>query len=156
MRVCVRCLAEKPLTAEHFYRSAWSEGFRQPCIACSRIDEIERNRKKSKAARARDAVRARRHSLRVNHGLTVEEFHTLFDGQEGLCGVCSRHMCNCPGLKCASKAVVDHDHHLSGRASVRGLVCNACNKGMGNLRDTPRLLRNAAAYIEAGHPRWVQ
>jgi len=40
---------------------------------------------------------------------------------------------------------IDHDH-LSGE--VRGLLCGACNMGIGQLKDDPALLRAAATYIE--------
>lgn len=41
---------------------------------------------------------------------------------------------------------LDHDH-ASG--AVRGLLCSACNTGMGLLGDNPNLLRIAAQYLEA-------
>lgn len=85
--------------------------------------------------------------LRREYGLTRDEFDLLFEQQEGLCAVCSTLMCRCK-TKCSKKAVVDHDHTKAGRESVRGLVCDACNVGMGRFRDEPRLLRNAATYLD--------
>ena len=107
---------------------------------------------KFRAKQTREAVSAenRRQGLR-KYGLTVETFREMFEQQEGLCGICSVLMCMCAKghTVCRRRAVVDHDHNKTGRASVRGLVCSTCNMGMGSLQDSPRLLRNAAAYIEA-------
>ncbi|MET9801128.1 endonuclease domain-containing protein [Streptomyces sp. NPDC006368] len=49
---------------------------------------------------------------------------------------------------------VDHDHGCCPDSAgicgkrVRGLVRTACNHGLGKLRDSPELLRAAAAYLE--------
>jgi hypothetical protein len=45
----------------------------------------------------------------------------------------------------------DHEH-ISGQ-SIRGLLCPACNVGLGHFKDSPALLRRAAKYLEAAHRR---
>lgn len=42
--------------------------------------------------------------------------------------------------------VVDHDHKTG---SIRGMLCNRCNKGLGLFRDSPELLEYARIYILA-------
>ena len=39
---------------------------------------------------------------------------------------------------------VDHDHKTG---KVRGLLCRYCNLGIGNLQDSPKLLRSAISYL---------
>ena len=74
----------------------------------------------------------------------------MFESQEGLCAICSDPMCICHGLgrgkggRCRTRAHVDHDH-VTGK--VRGLLCRACNVGIGQLRDSPVLLQNAVGYV---------
>jgi len=45
---------------------------------------------------------------------------------------------------------VDHDHRCCDGCEkcVRGLLCHGCNVGIGNLMDSPELLRKAAEYLE--------
>jgi hypothetical protein len=56
------------------------------------------------------------------------------------------------GTKCAickadaDRLMVDHCHETE---AVRGLLCMACNFGLGWFKDNPDALRNAASYVEA-------
>jgi recombination endonuclease VII len=45
----------------------------------------------------------------------------------------------------ARKVHLDHDHRTQ---IIRGLLCGSCNVGLGSFRDSARLLRAAAAYVE--------
>jgi hypothetical protein len=42
--------------------------------------------------------------------------------------------------------VVDHDHYKN---TIRGILCNRCNKGLGLFRDSPDLLEYARIYLLA-------
>lgn len=44
--------------------------------------------------------------------------------------------------------VVDHDHKCN---TIRGILCNRCNKGLGLFRDSPDLLEYARIYILAAN-----
>lgn len=69
------------------------------------------------------------------YGLTDESYQVLVKAHRGRCAICSAKQ----------KLYVDHCH-VTGR--VRGLLCMGCNTGVGHLRDSPRLLRLAIAYLE--------
>lgn len=73
--------------------------------------------------------------VRRRYGITRNEFEALLKNQEGLCGIC---------LSLVERLTVDHCH-ASGL--VRGLLCDACNRGIGYLREDPRILYAASAYV---------
>jgi hypothetical protein len=85
---------------------------------------------------------------RNTYGLTHEELRQLYENQEGLCAICSKQICfECPALhKCPKRMHIDHDHKTD---DVRGLLCSRCNQGIGYLKDSSIILRNAAGYLEA-------
>lgn len=44
-----------------------------------------------------------------------------------------------------STAVIDHNHETG---NLRGLLCNACNKGIGLLKDSPEIIYNAWRWVK--------
>lgn len=86
----------------------------------------------------------RRAQLRMNFGITLERYREVHDEQDGVCAICGE-----PETATVRGRVlvlaVDHDH-VTGK--VRQLLCGACNKAVGFFRDSPDLMRRAAAYIE--------
>lgn len=70
------------------------------------------------------------------YGLTPDVVATL---RALPCGICGAP----PGSDGIAHAI-DHDH-ATGR--VRGVLCGACNRGIGLLRDSADLLHRAAAYL---------
>lgn len=87
--------------------------------------------------------RHRRHNMKRRYGITVEAYDLLLDAQGGTCAICGsppvgRRLC------------VDHNHDTN---SVRGLLCDSCNNGLGRFRDDPDLLRLAADYVVRAQQR---
>jgi hypothetical protein len=80
-------------------------------------------------------------------GVSVVVYDELSRRQNGVCAVCGNPE---SGRHYRSRAVirlaVDHSH-LTGK--VRGLLCRACNVGLGRFCDNPVVLRQAAEYVEA-------
>ena len=101
----------------------------------------EHGGKSTPAARKRHQFTS---SLR-RYGLTRETLRQLFENQEGLCAICSAPICICPQSRCKTRAHIDHDH---GTSKVRGLLCGMCNPGLGWMKDSATVLRNAAGYLE--------
>lgn len=90
--------------------------------------------------RTRLAGGHRERNLKRYYGMTPTDYKTILAAQDGRCAICDTddpapHPNFC----------VDHDHD-TGR--VRGLLCNACNVGLGRFKDSPELVRKAAAYLE--------
>jgi hypothetical protein len=61
--------------------------------------------------------------------------------QDGKCAIC---WCKSQGER--RRFAVDHCHN-SGK--VRGLLCDNCNKGIGNLKHSPEILARAITYLTA-------
>jgi hypothetical protein len=88
----------------------------------------------------------RHHSLVKKYGITLEEFWIMWDVYKGRCGICGILMKVPENRQGQSLQVVavDHDHDTG---IVRGLLCNACNKGLGLFRDSIENLEKAKEYL---------
>lgn len=107
--------------ASHYNKWRWSQGHRSPC---------ELDRRRQNGAR-----------IKYRYGISVEEYETLLEQQNGRCAICGTN----PIGKSApiNTLCIDHDH-ATGR--VRGLLCNSCNLAIGYLK-TPEGLDAAASYL---------
>lgn len=131
---CRRC--GEWLPEDSFARSSRSpDGLQQWCRSC-RSEHY-----RSQAEKVRDRMREAR------FGLTRDQFDALLAAQGGGCAIC--------GTSDPGKAYwhVDHDHSCCPSSDktcgkcVRGILCRACNHGIGNFRDDAVLLSSAAAYL---------
>lgn len=94
----------------------------------------------------RYAAKYRRYRLKVEYGLTLQQYESMVAAQGGCCALCG-------ASKTASETSarkheplhVDHDHATG---KVRALLCHHCNMMLGHCKDNPDLLRKAAAYVE--------
>jgi hypothetical protein len=78
--------------------------------------------------------RTRRNVLKKKYGLTPESLAVLMDQHNNRCAICDG----------THKLVIDHDHDSG---AVRGILCNACNVGLGRFKDNGTLLYKAAMYL---------
>lgn len=84
---------------------------------------------------------AKHHTRASNYGLTVIQYDALVTGAS--CRICGA----------TGKLHIDHDHRCcSGERScgrcVRGMLCRACNHGLGNFKDSRAALLSAIAYLD--------
>jgi hypothetical protein len=86
-----------------------------------------------------EAAKERRRTL-GRYGLTQHDWDAMVEQQGNRCAICRGDK---PGGR-GELWHIDHDHETG---NVRGLLCHACNVGLGNFRDDPALLEAAAAYI---------
>jgi hypothetical protein len=75
----------------------------------------------------------KKHGIRLDHS----EFDHLHRSQSGLCRICGN-----PNT--GKSLAVDHCHS-TGR--VRGLLCDACNRSLGVLGDTPAAIERVYRYV---------
>lgn len=89
----------------------------------------------------------RAYALKTAYGLTLEGFTLLLQSQGGKCAICGQS----PTGKRKDAFHVDHCHKTG---IVRGILCPACNHGIGKFKDDPKLLRKAASYLEGDGEPW--
>lgn len=152
-RKCKKCGVIKAMTEFHkngYRRKDGTSGLRHDCKSCShKIHDayVTNNRSKINADR-RDAyhnlltgVKAKitESGLRMRYNLTMEQYNKLLLRQDNKCAICKSDQNNMP-----RKFDVDHCHK-SGK--IRGLLCIRCNRGIGLLKDDPKILRSALRYL---------
>ncbi len=106
--------------AKYFgYREDESDGFQHNCKRCN----ISASRK------SRGAF--------ISH----EQMEALTLQQNNKCAICSEELDRSSDM---TKACVDHDHETG---AIRGILCNGCNRGLGQFKDSIRLLNRATEYL---------
>jgi hypothetical protein len=83
----------------------------------------------------------RKHSLKYNFNLTVEQFYNFLEKQEYSCGICQKRFTN----EFPHNPAVDHVHDETRR--VRGLLCGKCNRSLGNFKDNPEIISKAISWV---------
>jgi hypothetical protein len=112
-------------------RKAYEKEYREK----NREREKERGRLKYLATKGPLSINARARHLRVKYGMTVEQKAAMSEAQGNRCAICEQ----------AVYLVVDHCHDTN---KVRGLLCKTCNQGLGLLKDSLLVIRNAVRYLE--------
>ena len=77
-------------------------------------------------------------------GIVDGWFEEKMREQGGVCAVCNQPE-TAIRLGKILPLSIDHDHT---NGKLRGLLCNACNRAIGSLRDDPNTIRKAADYVE--------
>ncbi len=132
-----------------------TKGTRRPCARCGSMDRYPRNAKgggggcrpcairiatkwhaAKKASPDADAfqrnktAKARLNKYKISQG----ELDSLMEAQGGVCAIC----------RMAPTSHIDHDHKTE---AVRGLLCLACNVGLGCFKDSLTSLQAAIDYL---------
>lgn len=86
--------------------------------------------------------------LQRKYGISLLEYSHIFMSQNGKCAICESETGGTRNGEPKALAV-DHDHKTG---KVRGLLCEACNQGIGKLKDDATILRKAAEYLKKHSP----
>lgn len=85
--------------------------------------------------------------MRVKYGITPEKYNEMLENQGGVCAICKTK----PQFDTRKKRLsIDHCHTTG---KVRGLLCDACNRGIGMLKDDTSVLMNAINYLNSSRAR---
>ena len=126
--VCERC-------GEAFRRASMKGTIPRWCTVCTTLRRAEGN----------TARQLRRRCQR--NGITVEQYEWALAAQGGACAICKSANWGAYGPH------IDHDHTCCPVRSrtcgkcFRGLLCQSCNHGIGNLKDDPVIIAAALAYV---------
>lgn len=142
---CTHC--KEVLPQEQFHKAkAFHDGLSRRCKKCAyEFHEAWRQRNKVQAAanakrwRANNKERSDDHSRKQNYGIPLGTYARMLAQQNGKCAICEATEGGGRGA-----FHVDHDHS-SGK--VRGLLCEACNLGLGKFRDRADVLASAIKYL---------
>jgi hypothetical protein len=110
-----------------------------PSVNRSETSKAQR-RARQRQRNASDSNIYRARALIYKYGITLDDHQAQLDIQDHACAICG-------GEPDVGKLLhVDHDH-VTG--AFRGMLCGNCNRGIGNLQDSPQMLEVAAAYLRA-------
>lgn len=138
---CPRCKAERPVEAFR-PNKARPDGRAGLCRPCENKSEAEWRRTTDKGL----AMQRRSHR-RYKYGLEPSDYDAMAEAQGGVCAICEQPE-SIVGARGVPKSLsIDHNH-ITG--VTRGLLCQRCNQGIGNMKENPARLRAAADYLE----RW--
>jgi len=73
----------------------------------------------------------------ARYDIEISDFEDVYAAQFGRCAICGKELT-------AKKARIDHDHK---NQRVRGLLCAACNTGLGLFKDSQDFLLSAIEYL---------
>jgi hypothetical protein len=80
--------------------------------------------------------------LRRTYGISEDEYFAQLEYQGGRCAICKQ----LPRIVNGEPELLCQDHcHASGEN--RELLCQRCNRLLGQAKDDPRILEAAAAYV---------
>lgn len=95
-------------------------------------------------AKATSSHYSRMAQIKYKFNIIEQELRDMMDKQKGLCLICNDSLTD-PKRHRLNQFNIDHNHKTG---EVRGLLCSKCNTGLGYLKDNPKILREAADYLE--------
>jgi hypothetical protein len=141
-KVCSKC--NKPKNLNAFRKLSGKVGLRAECRACLarrarkwREENPTYSKTWKKENKDLDALYQWRGSLKRKYGITETQFYKLLEENNKRCAICKREF--------ESRPNVDHCHK-TGR--IRGILCKACNRGLGMFGDNLERLKSAVNYME--------
>lgn len=135
---CARCQERKPVS-DFSPNVRHASGVATNCRACAAALTRERRQRDPERARRNE----RRKRLKQTYGISEADYDRMLAKQGGRCAICRARYADGEG----GRLHVDHDHATG---VVRGLLCAACNTGLGCFSDSTMALLAAVAYLEVG------
>ena len=130
VKACTKCKEEKPKDLIHFPpHNKKKDGLDSWCRKCRASYRSEINRGKFRGQLSDDKVRE----------LKKQEVCDICGGNEFAGSRNNKHLGKIYAL------VMDHNHQTG---KFRGMLCNHCNRGLGNFKDNINTLEAAIKYLK--------
>ena len=127
---CTKCGEEKPATSEFFpVNNRKKNGLDSWCRVCRATYRSENNRGKFRGQLTDDQVKELRQQVHCD----------ICGGTENSGSRHNKHLGKVYNL------VMDHNHS---NGKFRGMLCNHCNRGLGNFKDNIEVMKKAIKYLE--------
>lgn len=121
------------------------------CTSCNQLkDATEFKLEKDKRAtngiaqrskcRECDEFRKYKRFIEKTYEFSWQKYEEMFNAQSGKCAICESKISS----NRTSRLFIDHCHETM---KVRGLLCSSCNHGLGQFKDSPKLLQKAINYL---------
>lgn len=94
---------------------------------------------RNKERREKNPGKSISYDLQRYFGINIDDYNKMVIEQDFKCKICGDHQ-----LFLKRRLAVDHCHKTG---KIRGLLCNACNTGLGKFKDDPTVLQSALNYI---------
>lgn len=143
---CITCSDPKTIDDFRGFMSRGKKYYRKQCKVCVNAartqqyaNNIELQEKQKAKSRNRTAEQQARYVRRYRwrkYGIDPDLVEATLAEHDGNCGLCKEPIV---GTIC-----VDHDHMTN---QFRDVLCNNCNAGLGQFKDSPRLLMLAIDYL---------
>ena len=128
LKYCSKCAKIKSVLEFYKRGEKYSFRYRSRCITCERAEHT--------LWKKHNPERVRNYSTIWNYGVSLMAVNKALQKQNNCCAICNQMFIKTPH--------VDHDHET---AEFRGLLCSACNTGLGQFKDDPEILRRAIHYL---------
>lgn len=112
-----------------------------------RSTNSDRERERKRRWHEKDPGLQSAYTRKSKYGISRERFAAILAAQGGKCAICQA---SSPGAR-GQGWHVDHDHRFasSDPTGHRGLLCKACNIGLGAFRDNIGVMEDAIDYLTA-------
>lgn len=112
--------------------------FSRECRQCNNERQSKQYYNKSEEEKKISFEKNFKHDIKKKYGLTLGQYQSMNDEQDGLCAICK-------GLPIPGQILcIDHNHQTG---KVRGLLCRKHNAAIGMLGDDPVLVKAALDYL---------
>lgn len=137
----VEDMGEKPSSSHRLNRADKHGNFSPENCSWKEVSANKDRAAYAKQWRKDNPDKVKNSELRKRFGITLEDYTNMYNEQDGKCKIC-----NIQGNIVGFSLCVDHNHDTG---KVRGLLCNTCNLGIGNLKDSVDNLKRAIEYLNS-------